>query len=265
MNIYNDLITLGNNYPKRRSVEGDITESLTASTEDTIDVLPNTSTLSASDDFSLPTVNYMNSVTRIESANVQSSLGVCLYGEGETANVTLRPNAFHLGYLKINQSAQRELLIFNNSEVLPIIFKYEKVPFVEVTPKQGLIPPEGGKEVLVKVIPARCGLVKTKIVFKLLYYNFPRKEGEYVVVGKESADLEFEVLFKKPTLEVLHKKGKCGKRNLLTEDIKFSSKVHIPKCIMPTAGKKKLPRDDALIAFPDDRPTAQRPWRRTEE
>lgn len=211
--------------------------------------------------FNVPTINYMKSVTRIESVDVQGSLRVCLYGEGETASVTLRPDAFHLGTLQINKSTQRELLIFNNSEALPIIFKYQKIPFVEISPKEGILPPDGGKEVMLTVVPGKCGAIQTKISFELLYYNFPKREGEYIVVGRQSATLEFDVSFEKPTSNVIA----CGKRNLLTEDIRFTTKVDIPKCIMPKGGTKEFCNDNALIAFPDDRPAALRPWRRTEE
>lgn len=232
--------------------------------EEITDLRTNTSSISASDDFSIPTVSYMKSVTRIESADVQGSLRLCLYGEGETANVTLRPDAFHLGSLEKNQTTERELLIFNTSEVLPIVYRYKKVAFVEVSPKQGTIQPEEGKEVLIKITPGKSGDVKTKIVFELLYYNFPRKEGEYVVVGEESVVLEFNVPFIKPTLKPKVRKGTCGKRNLPTEEIKFTSNIVIPKCIMPIGGRK-YPNENAFIAFPDDRPAVLRPWRRTEE
>lgn len=243
----------------------DATPSLNTSLEDITDPYPNTSSLSTSEDFSIPTLNYIKSVTHIESADVQRPLRICLYGEGETNHVTLRPDAFHLGSLEIKQTVQRELLLFNNSQALPIIFKYNKVPFIEVFPKQGVISPEEGKEVLIKVTPGRNGLVETKITFELLHYNFPRKEGEYVVVGRESATLEFEVCFKKCTAPLKLRKGMCGKRNFITEDIKFTSKVYIPKGIMPIGGRTKYLNDRALIAFPDDRPLALRPWRRTEE
>lgn len=207
----------------------------------------------------------MKSVTRIESANIQGSVRVCLYGEGETADVTLRPDAFHLGSLEMNQPTERELLIFNTSEVLPIIYRYKKVAFVEVIPKQGTVPPEEGKEVLVRVTPGRSGTIKTKIAFDLLYYNFPRKEGEYVVVGEESAVLHFEVPFAKQVVKAKIRKGPCGKRNLLTEELRFSTKVDIPKTIMPFGARGKYPNEHAFIAFPDDRPAVLRPWRLTEE
>lgn len=235
------------------------------SLEDISDACRNTSLLSAIEELSIPSLSYMKSVTHIESIDVQQLVRICFYGEGETANVTLRPDAFCLGNLEANQTTQRELLIFNHSEVLPIIFKYKKMPFVEVFPKEGIILSEEGKEVLVKVTPGRSGVIKTQIVFELLYYNFPRKEGEYVVVGSESASLEFEVAFKNFTPLSKPKRGMCGKRNLITEDIRFTSKVHIPKSIMPIGGRKKYPNDNAFIAFPDDRPSAMRPWTRTEE
>lgn len=244
----------------------DTAGSINASLEDINDAVPNTSSISSTlEDFTRPTLKYIKSVTHIESADVQNPLRICLYGEGETTNVTLQPNAFHLGSLQISQTVQRELLLFNNSQVLPIIFKYDKVPFIDVEPKQGMISPETGKEVLVKVTPGRNGLVKTKIVFQLLYYNFPRKEGEFVTVGRESAALEFEVSFEKHASPMSIKRGMCGKRNLLSEEVKFTSKVHIPKCIMPFGGRTKYLNDSALIAFPDDRPVVLRPWRKTEE
>lgn len=244
----------------------DAAGSMNASLEDINDAIPNTSSISSTlEDFATPTLKYIKSVTHIESADVQNPLRICLYGEGETTNVTLQPNAFHLGNLEINQSVQRELLLFNHSQALPVIFKYDKVPFIDVDPKQGIISPENGKEILVKVTPGRNGLVQTKIVFQLLHYNFPRKEGEYIIVGKESATLEFEVSFEKRTSPLSIKKGMCGKRNLLSEEIKFTSKVHIPKCIMPFGGRTKYLNDNALIAFPDDRPVVLRPWRKAEE
>lgn len=249
---------------KLRSVDNENTGSIANSLEEAYELGANTSSMSASEDFSMPALSYMKSVTRIEAADVQSgSLRVCLYGQGESASVTLRPDVFHLTSLNINQTTERELLIFNTSEILPIIYRYKKSAFVEVFPNQDTIQPEGSKEVLVRITPAKSGTVRMKIVFELLYYDFPRKNGEYVVVGQESALLEFDVPFVKTTQKL--KRGPCGKRNLVTEEIRFSSLVHIPKCIMPIGGRSKYAKDDAYIAFPDDRPAALRPWRRTEE
>lgn len=249
---------------KQKSMDVEPSESICPSVEELTDICANTSSLSASDDFCMPTLNYMSSVTHIQSADIQGSLRVCLHGEGETANVTFNPDTIQLGCLEMKKTVERSVLMFNSSEVLPIIYRYKKVPFVEVTPKQGYIPPEEGNEILVRITPAKNGAVKTKIDFELLYYNFPRKEEEYVIVGEDGVVLEFEVPFTKAVSKPKVRKGTCGNRNLPTEEIRFSTNVDIPKCIMPVNARNKRSQDNAFIAFPDDRPAALRPWRRTE-
>lgn len=108
--------------------------------------------------------------------------------------------------------------------------------------------------------------MKTKICFDLLYYDFPRKAEEYVVVGEDSVSLEFEVPFSTKTEKKKVVRRNCGdKVSLPLKEIRFTTKVHIPKCIMPPGGRNKYERDNAFIAFPNDRPASIRPWRKSDE
>lgn len=215
--------------------------------------------------FTYPTLDYMEQVTKQEVASWRDTLRVCFYGQGETANVAVRPDTLNLVDLVIKQPVTRELLIKNESSVLPIIFRYKKVPFIEVKPKEYSIQPSESLEVQVTITPNNYGPQKTKIFFYLLHYNYPRKKGEYVIVG----DISITVTFDVPTV-VKHPQTRfnmgitpeyIGEVGYNVEDVRFNTNLEVPKTAMPVIHKKELKDNNNLIAFPNDRPKCLRPWK----
>lgn len=55
----------------------------------------------------------MDNVTRQEFVMLDDIMFVYLYGEGETANIFLRPEEIDVGEIAYNESVIRELLIKN--------------------------------------------------------------------------------------------------------------------------------------------------------
>lgn len=189
-------------------------------------------------------------------------LRVLLYGSAETAKVTLRPTVFQLGKIPPKTTTIRELRISNFSERLPIIFRYKKVPFVDVNPCSGKLGPAESVEVEVGITPAKFGKVELTIGFDLLYYNRPQLPMCYVKVGDESCDLSFDVDFvtKLPKSEFVM--GITPKNNnevgFMTDDVRFNTKVEKPRAAMVG----KVGKGSELIAFPNDRPKTLRPWKK---
>lgn len=64
----------------------------------------------------------MDIVTRQEFVPLDDEIRVYLYGEGETATVTLRPEEIDLGKTAYNVEMDRELLISNR-----LLFAYKNI------------------------------------------------------------------------------------------------------------------------------------------
>lgn len=206
----------------------------------------------------------MEDVTQEELVQLEDVLNVCLYGQGETANVILNPDAFDLGKRTYNETVTRELLIKNRSEVVPVLFRYKKVAHVNVQPAEGMLLPAQSIELNIIVTPRQYGSVKLEVGFDLLYYNFPRNINEYQIVGDAFVTLCFEVPTVTKMPDTWFNMGitpeYLGEVGFHVDDVRYSTSTEIPKSVMPKKYKQKLKNNNDLIAFPNDRPQSLRPW-----
>ncbi|KAK5646649.1 hypothetical protein RI129_005113 [Pyrocoelia pectoralis] len=141
------------------------------------------------------------------SSNCPSNIiRILLFGESVTPNVSVRPNAFDLQRIKIQTIITRELLLSNNSEDLPIIFSYTKKACIEIQPKLVTLKPSEKLEVCLSINPTKIGMQSITIVFDLLFYNRPNKNGKYVKVGEVKVPVKWEVVS-----EAIHPKSVAPK------------------------------------------------------
>lgn len=134
------------------------------------------------------------------SLSFEHSIGVCLYGEKQFAEVLFTPDTIFLSDLCLSKVYQRTILVTNKSSVLPITVYYNKVASIDVYPATFNIANEGSLEVLVRIKTSRLGLVVKNIEFHLLSKNYP-EDSKLNFVGMCGVRLEFHtnVISKKPT------------------------------------------------------------------
>lgn len=199
---------------------------------------------------------------KVIDTSFSSYIRICLYGVVKPVDVEIRPSFLNLGSILINTKTERKLILYNRSYSLPIYFQYKKVAFIDANPSNGFVPSRKNVEINVTISPKSGGTLRNAMSFELLDYNQPAKqEKEFVVVGNVEVQVDADVLIEgnklKPkfnpgiTPMITHEVG------LLTDDVRFSTDIVKPRMAMIGCQKK----DDALIAFPNDRPTSLRPWR----
>ncbi|XP_031343517.1 uncharacterized protein LOC116171024 isoform X2 [Photinus pyralis] len=197
--------------------------------------------------------------------NSNNIVRVVLFGESLEPSVKVRPDTFDFQKIKIQSVNTRELFLSNESEELPIIFLYQKKTCVEIQPKMITLQPKESVEVSLTVVPTRIGDHSTTIVFDLLFYNRPRQNDGNIKVGEVRIPIKWEVLSEtthpKAVLNMGITPNYIKEVGMFTDDIRFTSKVQIPRAtLVKSAQKKRNHRDNDLIAFPNDRPKTLRPW-----
>lgn len=205
-------------------------------------------------------------VYQIPSVTLYSFVRIFLYGEAVQAKISIRPDALHLQDLQSNLEITRELLITNESWELPIIIEYKKVCYVKVEPARKFLQPLEQFEVCVKIMTASLGKVSTKIEFDLLCHNEPRETDECVCVGHAKIPLTFNVV---PAPFKIKQKFNTGitpeyikEVGYNVDDVRFNSAIIPPRAtLIDKFRKEQCKADDAIIAFPNDRPQNLRPWK----
>lgn len=200
-----------------------------------------------------------------QSLNLDRMVNVMIFGEGETAAITVRPDTLDLKEIPLNVTISRVLLLTNLSSRQPIIYRYKKVCYIEIEPKEDTLRPSNNLEVLVKIRATKLGKVFTKIAFDLLFYNQPKEEDDYsTVIGYIEMPVSFEVL---PTTSVVKPKFNMGitpqyikEVGFATDDIKFGTLISFPKATLLDGVNTKVLYPNDLIAFPNDRPQSLRPY-----
>lgn len=187
-------------------------------------------------------------------------LTIYLHGEAETPQVTTLPTEFMLCDLEFDVEVKRVLLIQNKSSRLPITLKYNKVPFVFIHPSLIRVEAAVGLEVLIRFKVAKLGPINTKLRFDLLYKD--KLLSHYQCVGQIELPVKLMVksVWKKPkpqfnmgiTPMITNEVG------FLTDDVRFNTKIEKPRSAMVRYKCRKT--DDALIAFPNDRPRTHKAW-----
>lgn len=190
-----------------------------------------------------------------------ASLTIYLHAEAETPNISVLPTELCLNELINNEETRRVLMITNNSTRLPMWLQYNKIPYVFINPVTFKVNASESLEILVQIKPAKMGPVHTKIVFDLLYQH--RIEQNYQSVGVLEVPLNFfvQAVTKKPKPKFLMGITPNGANEVgfLTEDVRFNTNIDNPRAAM--VQYKGHPKDDDLIAFPNDRSLTLKPWR----
>lgn len=190
-------------------------------------------------DYKMPNIPELDKTTSID-------VRLMLYGQVEEVNVTVLPDALTLENLEVDETVTRVFQIQNNCQTLPIIFRYQKLAFVDIEPKLGYLNPLESVEVKVLVTPKSYHKHDTNIVFELLYYNEPRTDNELVIVGK--CKIPF-IMSQKITSKKLPSDPLIGKK------FPFKKPNQRPKTPIMNA----LVKSDIYIGLPDDRPANNLP------
>ncbi|XP_048521010.1 uncharacterized protein LOC109538722 [Dendroctonus ponderosae] len=197
------------------------------------------------------------------------SVNILLYGEVELPKVSIRPEKFYLKDLKVYETHEEILEIFNNSKTLPLVMKYKKAPSVELEPKTIYLPPREPVEVSLKVRPTKMGDALAKVKLEVFF-----QQGNNLVKVKT---IHFDIVYSGDYTEdrmMLRRKKPYflpgitpvnhNEVGYLVDDVKFSSKIDKPNVAMLDAAHLDCNKhNDALIAFPNDKPRVLKPWRNT--
>ncbi|XP_076271417.1 cilia and flagella-associated protein 47-like [Rhynchophorus ferrugineus] len=215
------------------------------------------------------------SVTTLDEDNqVEREIDICrpyvamyLYGEIELPKVTLNPDKIHLQKLIINEIHVQQFTILNNSETLPLILRYKKLPSIEIVPKEILLPPSELTFSTLKIRPSKMGEESVSVTFDLLYQTdrgLTKVSEVYLKLSYNGEYSERDKLAKKRkkyflsgiTPDITNEVG------YLVDDVKFNSKIQKP--VQAVVDKSSLvfnKNDGDLVAFPNDRIKSLRPWR----
>lgn len=131
------------------------------------------------------------------------------------------------------------------------------------------LPPEEDVEVTVRVRPTQMGLTTARLLLELLFQKnttlIKVKTLTYVVeYSAEYTGDQCKKRQKKPSFLPGITPKNCNEIGYLVDDVRFSTKIQKPKAAIIDKRLVVFNKDNqALIAFPNDRPTKLRPWRNT--
>lgn len=190
---------------------------------------------------------------------------VCLYGETEEPSINLTPDSFESNRLEINQSFLYTFNIRNNSKYLPITYRYNKIPFIEMDPSEMLLSPNRSVDVLLIITPKMMGKFEKNINLGLFFTN---KDGKTFNVGSAYFRVCFEahMVMTKNDKNLISKFVNGITPNItnevgyLVDDIRFNTKIEKPIMAVVNPNHPSFNQDNnAVIAFPNDRARSLRP------
>lgn len=154
------------------------------------------------------------------SVFLDSSLRINMYGTVEEANVTIIPDTLLISsHIHIKERICRVLNIKNNSVNLPVIFKYLKVPFIDVEPHSKQLQPKEAYEVQIYLKPQQIGSGKSKISFELLYKS--NVNNVCFTIGKTSVPIKYKCILESVEMTPKYNPGITP---MITNEVGFNSK-----------------------------------------
>ena len=93
-------------------------------------------------------IQQLGAVNKTELAITGSALPVLL---------KIEPVKLHFDACHIGQKKDMKILLFNESEIKSVKFKFRKVANYTLNPACGRIPPRGSREILVSFVPHQIG------------------------------------------------------------------------------------------------------------
>lgn len=158
----------------------------------------------------------------------------------------------------------RVLELQNKSLNLPIIVVYRKSAYIDLDKVEVYIKPYSSVQVAVYITPQKLGKINSRIQFDLVFYDYPKVETGYKVIGKLTVPVKFTV--KVETKTPLPQINTGITPNYIKEvgkfchNLKFDKKVQKPKAAI--VGDRLISKSNsALIALPNDTQKSLRPWR----
>lgn len=132
-----------------------------------------------------------------------------------------------------------------------------------------ILPPQEDVVVTVKIRPTQMGLTTARLLLELLFEKkstlIKLETLTYVVqYSAEYSEEQCKRRQKKPSFLPGITPKNCNEIGYLVDDVRFNTKIQKPKTAIIDKRLVVFNKDNqALIAFPNDRPTKLRPWRNT--
>ncbi|KAL1496932.1 hypothetical protein ABEB36_007982 [Hypothenemus hampei] len=206
---------------------------------------------------------------QLEPLFLDEDVVLLIYAELEIPKITIVPDKLYFGSLNVFKTYTQTIKFTNNSKTLPLIMKYvHKTPNIEIIPKETYLPPNETVEIIFKLCPTRVGEYKIGVALDVF---FPKTKFKLINIKS----IELEVYFKGLLTEELKLKRSikpkflpgitptnCNEVGYLVDHVKFNSQLAMPRGAVVDRPKLIFnENNNALIAFPNDRPTTLRPWR----
>lgn len=200
-----------------------------------------------------------------------SYIRICLYGEVEEVNVKVTPSTIDRNNLRVSEESKLNFNIKNNSQHLPITFKYDKIACFKMEPAEATLKPQLSTDVLVTLKPHSMGQYFRKLNLVLYFTN---RDGVVFKVGNAYLRVSYTVHYDetKPS-RMTEPKYVMGISSPylndvghLVNDVKYNT-ADITKLPVHAFVNKSKMKDvlhetcSELIAFPNDRPQWFHPWR----
>ncbi|GJQ86567.1 hypothetical protein Trydic_g7805 [Trypoxylus dichotomus] len=187
-----------------------------------------------------------------------------LHGISEKPDVVVVPDELVVTELLLGQRETRVLELKNRSRRLPIICVYKKVAYIDLDQTEICIKAFSSVQLAVYITSQKLGRLNSRIDFDLVYYDEPKMDGGYKVIGKVSVPVRIEM--KAVTRHVLPEINAGIAPKYVREvgkfchELKFNTAVEIPKTTI--VGRQLVCKSSsALMALPNDTQKSLRPWR----
>lgn len=187
-----------------------------------------------------------------------------LHGIHEKPSVMVVPNELNLLDLNIGQRETRVLEFRNLSEKLPIIFVYKKVAFIDLDKPHVYVKAHSSVQVNIYITPQKLGQIKSQIKFDLAYYDYPKLDDNYKLIGSISVPIKMEMKAVNkvhlPQINIGITPNYMKEVGKSCHELRFNTHVEKPKTTMlnyRTVGGSS----SALIGLPNDTQQSIRPWR----
>ncbi|XP_050306666.1 cilia and flagella-associated protein 47-like isoform X2 [Anthonomus grandis grandis] len=195
------------------------------------------------------------------------SLTMILYGETELPDITIVPSKLNLLNLILYKSTEEPVQFINNSKSLPLILQFTKVANIDFDPVTFVLPPKEIVQATLTVKPTAIGDAKTRVAFDVLF----QQKQTFIKLKTIYLPVLYTVTYEREYKGNQQRKpgflpGIVPKNHnevgYLVEDVRFNTNMKMPKTAIID---EKLvvfnKNNDALIAFPNDRPKVLRPWK----
>ncbi|XP_060518444.1 cilia and flagella-associated protein 47-like [Cylas formicarius] len=192
---------------------------------------------------------------------IDDSIRVCLYGEVEPLLVRVTPDEVDLRDSKVNETRVVAVTVANDSKRLAVRCGYVKRACVEAFPRDFDVGAGAAVEVALRVTPTKMGDESVTVAFDVRCVADERRVKLKSVHCRIKYRGTYSPAAKTPsflpgiTPLVAHEVG------YLVDEVTFDSDVAKPRQAVVDKGFRKT--DNALVAFPNDRPRSLRPWRST--